>query len=134
MATVNVKIIYTGAIVDEIRNGAEIARYFLPNNSYVDTPVFTKGYANEEGVGDGKSYGKSIYATNVEGWGSVNGPHLRSRDMRSRFTGLRWLETCGSRDSTSKLVMRSLVRSRKQIQILIQILILSNLYLNSKRG
>lgn len=73
MAAVTVKIIYTGPIVDEIRNGAEIARYFLPNNSYVDTSVFTDGYKNEGSVGDGKSYGKSIYATNVEGWGSVDG-------------------------------------------------------------
>ena len=71
--SVAVKIIYTGPIVDEIRNGAQIARYFFPQNSYVDTPVFTKGYENKDGVGDGESYGKSIYATNVEGWGSANG-------------------------------------------------------------
>ena len=71
--SVTVKILYTGAIVDDIRDGEQIARYFAPNNSYVDTPVFTKGYANEDGVGDGRSYGKSIYATNVDGWGSANG-------------------------------------------------------------
>lgn len=73
MAAVNVKIIYTGAIVDDIRVGAEIARYFVPNNSYVDTPVFEQGYANEGAVGDKNSYGKSIYATNVDGWGSLYG-------------------------------------------------------------
>lgn len=71
--SVAVKIIYTGPIVDEIRNGAQIARYFFPQNSYIDTPVFTEGYENKDGVGDGESYGKSIYATNVEGWGSANG-------------------------------------------------------------
>lgn len=73
MATVNVKIVYTGAIVDDVRDGAEIARYFAPMNSYVDTPVFTDGYANEDAVGDKKSYGKSIYATNVDGFGNCPG-------------------------------------------------------------
>jgi hypothetical protein len=73
MATVNVKIVYTGPIVDEVRKGEEIARYFYPNNSYVDTPVFTEGYENADAVGDKKSYGKSIYATNVDGWGSCPG-------------------------------------------------------------
>lgn len=71
--SVAVKIIYTGAIVDEVRDGAQIARYFAPQNSYVDTPVFTDGYANEDAVGDKNSYGKSIYATNVDGWGTANG-------------------------------------------------------------
>ena len=73
MATVNVKIVYTGPIVDDVRAGEQIARYFAPNNSYVDTPVFTQGYANEDAVGDKNSYGKSIYATNVDGWGSCPG-------------------------------------------------------------
>ena len=73
MATVNVKIIYTGVVVDEVRDGEQIARYFAPNNSYVDTQVFTDGYANADAVGDGKSYGKSIYATNVDGWGTLPG-------------------------------------------------------------
>lgn len=73
MATVNVKIIYTGANVEEIRAGENIPRYFEPNNSYVDTPVFTKGYENADSVGDGESYGKSIYATNVDGWGTCAG-------------------------------------------------------------
>jgi len=73
MANVEVKIIYNGPIVDEIRNGMEIARYFNPDNSYVDSPVFTDGYANEGQVGDKGTYGKSIYATNVDGWGSCPG-------------------------------------------------------------
>lgn len=73
MAAVNVTIIYNGsaAIVD--REGESIFRYFAPNNSYVDTPVFTEGYPNDDEVGDGKTYGKSIYATNVEGFGELNG-------------------------------------------------------------
>ena len=71
--SVAVKIIYTGAKFDEIRQGEQIARYFAPNNSYVDTPVFTKGYDNADSVGDGESYGRSIYATNVDGWGNCPG-------------------------------------------------------------
>lgn len=72
MAT-NVTIIYNGPIVDEIRKGANISRIFVPTTSYVDTPVFTEGFANEDGLGDGESYGRSIYATNVEGQGFLPG-------------------------------------------------------------
>lgn len=72
MAT-TITIIYTGPIVEDIRKGMEIARYFEPTNSYVDSPVFTDGYANESAVGDKKTYEKSIYATNVEGWGQLDG-------------------------------------------------------------
>lgn len=68
-----VTIIYKGPVVDEIRQGMNIPRLFNPDNSYVDSPVYTEGYPNEKGVGDGKSYGKSIYATNVDGWGKLPG-------------------------------------------------------------
>lgn len=73
MANIEVKIIYTGALVDEIRQGMQIARYFSPDNSYIDSPVFTDGYANEDAVGDKGTYGKSIYATNVAGNGELPG-------------------------------------------------------------
>ena len=72
MAT-NVTIIYAGRVGDEIRMGESIPRYFAPTNSYVDTPVFTEGFANVNNLGDGESYGKSIYATNVDGMGELNG-------------------------------------------------------------
>lgn len=72
MAT-TVKIIYTGPVVDVTRKGTAIMRIFTPDNSYVDTPVFTDGYANADEVGDGEGYGKSIYATNVAGWGKLHG-------------------------------------------------------------
>ena len=72
MAT-QVTIIYGGPVVELERKGMEICRIFVPNNSYVDSPVFTEGYANEDGVGDGEKYGKSIYATNVVGWGEFPG-------------------------------------------------------------
>ena len=67
MAT-SVTIVYTGPIVDEIRKGKNICSIFEPTNSYIDTPVFTEGFDNTTPqLGDKKSYGKSIYATNV--WG-----------------------------------------------------------------
>lgn len=72
MAT-NVTIIYTGLVGDEIRKGMEIARYFYPRNSYVDSPVYTEGFENKDQLGDKESYGKSIYATNVEGFGELPG-------------------------------------------------------------
>ena len=71
MATVTIK--YTGPIVDEIRPGMSITRYFAPTNSYVDSPVYTEGFANEDMLGDKGTYGKSIYATNVDGQGFLPG-------------------------------------------------------------
>ena len=72
MAT-TVKIIYTGPVVDVTRKGTAIMRIFSPDNSYVDTPVFTDGYANADTVGDKGTYGRSIYATNFAGWGELKG-------------------------------------------------------------
>lgn len=72
MAT-QVTIIYTGPVADIVRQGMEIARYFEPQNSYIDSAVYTEGYKNEDGVGDGGTYGRSIYATNVDGWGFLPG-------------------------------------------------------------
>lgn len=62
-----VTIIYTGPIVDEIRKGMDIPRLFAPVNSYIDSPVFTEGFDNSTlKLGDKESYGRSIYATNVD--------------------------------------------------------------------
>lgn len=72
MAT-TVKIIYTGPAVEADRQGQSIYRMFVPDNSYVDGKAYTEGYTNPGSVGDGNSYGKSIYATNVDGWGSLPG-------------------------------------------------------------
>lgn len=72
MAT-NVQIIYTGPVVDADRVGQSIYRMFEPTGSYVDSNVFENGYTNPGSVGDGNSYGKSVYATNVDGWGSLPG-------------------------------------------------------------
>lgn len=72
MAT-SVTIIYNGPVVETIRPGMPIPRLFTPDNSYVDTPVFTEGFANTAQLGDKESYGKSIYATNVDGQGFLPG-------------------------------------------------------------
>ena len=69
-----IKIKYNGPVADFERKGMNIPRVFEPINSYIDTPVFTEGYPNEDSVGDGETYGKSIYATNVDGLGA--GPGL----------------------------------------------------------
>lgn len=73
MAT-SVTIVYTGPIVDEIRKGMHIPAVFVPDNSYVDSPVFTEGFDNSTlQLGDKASYGKSIYATNVWGMDFLKG-------------------------------------------------------------
>lgn len=72
MAT-SVTIIYNGPVVETIRPGMPIPRLFTPDNSYVDTPVFTEGFANPDQLGDKATYGKSIYATNVAGQGFLPG-------------------------------------------------------------
>lgn len=74
MAT-SILIKYVGPIVDIERKGMEIARYFAPQNSYVDSPVYTEGFdpAADGNYAEGEKYGKSIYATNVTGWGELHG-------------------------------------------------------------
>lgn len=70
MADTTIKIVYTGRPTDEIRVPVkEIAPIFYPDASYVDTDVFTNGFANKDQTGDKKTYDKSIYATNVYGQG-----------------------------------------------------------------
>ena len=73
MAT-SVTIVYTGPIVDEIRKGMNIPAVFVPEGSYIDSPVFTEGFDNSVAkLGDKESYGKSIYATNVWGMDFLKG-------------------------------------------------------------
>lgn len=65
-----VVIKYNGVEQDLEKLCAPIMRLFTPNNSYIDTPAYTEGIpadkAEEERVA-----GKSVYATNVDGWGSI---------------------------------------------------------------
>jgi len=58
MATYTVTIVYNGPVVaDVVRPGMNIARTFIQAQSYVDTAAL-----------DG-----TIYDTNVDGWGSLEG-------------------------------------------------------------
>lgn len=73
MAT-TVKIIYTLSEPVEIRPVAGISRLYTPDGSYIDTPVYTNGLDTDATVDDVPvGYGKSIYATNVAGWGKLFG-------------------------------------------------------------
>lgn len=75
MADTTIKIVYTGRPSDEIRVPVkEIAPIFYPDASYVDTDIFTQGFANKDQVGDKKTYDKSIYATNI--YGQAFGPGI----------------------------------------------------------
>lgn len=66
--TVTIK--YTGIETDASRIVAPICRIFVPTSSYIDTPVYTQG--GPLGTGEAKEYPKSIYATNVDGWGNID--------------------------------------------------------------
>ena len=72
MAT-KVKIVYNGPVVDIVRNGMEIARIFTPKASYIDSDVYVNGLSVEGSEAEEQVYGKSIYATNVDGWGRLPG-------------------------------------------------------------
>lgn len=80
MAT-TVKIKYVGFAEAQIERSMvwPICRTFSPNGSYIDSPVYTEGYPGVEGhtAADGEAkdwtYGKSVYATNVAGWGNLPG-------------------------------------------------------------
>lgn len=63
-----VVITHTGNPDPDNRIVASICRLFYPAMSYVDTPVFEEGYKVGDAEED-KIYGKSVYATNVDGFG-----------------------------------------------------------------
>lgn len=71
---------YVGLPVDDIRPGMPIPAIFLPNDSYVDTTAYVDGHPDD--------YGKSIYATNVNGWGGLPG----LLPMASTPTKFAWFE------------------------------------------
>ena len=64
--TVTIK--YTKPVKGADQVVASIFRYFAPMSSYIDTAVYTEGYPVGE---EDKVYGKSVYATNVDGFGEV---------------------------------------------------------------
>ena len=61
----DIKILFKGPVDDSVREGLGIANCMAHTGSYVDTPVFQEGH--------GEDYGKSVYATNVKGWGRLKG-------------------------------------------------------------
>lgn len=65
-----VEIVYKGREKDVERVAASICSIMKPNGSYIDTPVFKEGYPVDAESAD-KKYGTSVYATNVDGFGSI---------------------------------------------------------------
>ena len=65
-----VKITYSGIPAELPDSSASICSIFIPNGSYIDSAVYTEGY--EVGAeAESKKYGRSVYATNVDGWGNT---------------------------------------------------------------
>lgn len=73
MAATTVTIKYVGSLHELIREGKAIARTMQVTGSYVDEPVMVNGYKNDGATGDNKSYGRSVYATNVSGFDTFPG-------------------------------------------------------------
>lgn len=72
MAEYKVTIIYGGVSKDPEQVVAPICRIFEPNNSYIDTDVYNGIDVPQKDGED--AYGKSVYATNVAGWGEIPMP------------------------------------------------------------
>ena len=68
----NVTIKFKAPVADEIRAGMSIPPFFAKEGSYVDSPAYVNGVAASENPAYA-GYGKSVYATNVPGWGSLPG-------------------------------------------------------------
>ena len=78
-----IKITYKGVEADASSIVAPICRIYHPANSYIDTAVYTQGGPITKNgqpadkIGDvDPNYGKSVYATNVEGFGEIADPDL----------------------------------------------------------
>lgn len=76
-----IKILYKGVETEASKIVSPICRIYRPDSSYVDTPVYTQGgpiTADGQPVAKigevDPNYGKSIYATNVDGFGAVPSP------------------------------------------------------------
>lgn len=66
----SVKITFAGISQDVERLADPICRTFTPDGSYADSAVFVEGNPVGADATD-KKYGKSVYATNVDGWGDI---------------------------------------------------------------
>lgn len=68
-----VVIKYNGVEQEVDRVAAPICSLFVPTSSYIDTPAYTEGIPADV-EDDEKVALKSVYATNVKGWGSIKVP------------------------------------------------------------
>ncbi len=64
-----VTIKYIGTTFDSVRNGSPVCSVFEPNSSYIDTPAYKYGVMDKDG--EKELYGKSVYATNVGTYGTL---------------------------------------------------------------
>lgn len=62
----DVTIKYTPVEPEQANHIPQICPVFIPENSYVDTDVYVEGHEED--------YGKSVYATNVPGFGELDMP------------------------------------------------------------
>lgn len=65
-----VTITYNGVAKPELKFADPISALYCPTGSYIDSAVYTEGYPVGAEEAD-KKYGKSIYATNVDGFGNL---------------------------------------------------------------
>lgn len=65
MAAEQVTIKYVGLPEDPVRPGMNIPAVFSPVDGYSDSTAYANGHPDE--------YGKSVYSTNVDGWGMLPG-------------------------------------------------------------
>lgn len=73
-----ITIIYSGPVLDlSERKSMDVCATFNPIGGYTNSPAMVQGYKNmrnaEEGENFGEVYGRSVYATNVPGWGKLKG-------------------------------------------------------------
>lgn len=66
-----VVIKYNGVVQDPEQLVSPICRLYKPDNSYIDTPAYTEGIPADAEDADKKA-GKSVYSTNVDGWGHID--------------------------------------------------------------
>ena len=64
----SITITYKGIEMGAANIVAPVCRVFRPDASYIDTVAYQKGFTDAEGEA---KYGKSVFATNVDGFGSV---------------------------------------------------------------
>lgn len=64
-----VTIEYRGIEKEPAKIVAPVCRIFRPDSSYIDSPAYVNGITDADG---NEVCGKSVYATNVDGWGKID--------------------------------------------------------------